>query len=151
MRLTWRTLISSIPALTILLSACGALVPPESCGEGIGRTADEMAFAQHFRTVELISGETGLLGELGDDDTPVFSTGEELMLTVMSRGRIELFACVQEQKGRRKIVAERVGRMEEGPARIPLGTFEEGSYVVRVIVSKVLVKNLPFVVEEPEE
>ncbi len=149
---TWlRALITSMPALSILLTACGALVPPESCGEGIGTTVDEAAFDRHFRTVDLISGETGLLGELRKDDTPVFSPDEELLITVMSRGQVEVFACVQERKGRGNIVAERLGSLEQGPSRIPLGTFEEGSYVVRVIVGKDLVKNLPFEVEQLEE
>ena len=46
---------------------------------------------------------------------------------------------------------EREGSLPAGRALIPLGSFEEGDYVVRVLVERVLVRNLPFSVEESSD
>ena len=58
---------------------------------------------------------------------------------------------MQERRRAGTIAGEREGAGPAGRALIPLGSFEEGDYVVRVTVERVLVRNLPFSVVETED
>jgi len=143
-----RLLRGAILSLCLLATACGALVPPESCGPGAEGAADEARFAQLFRSMELVSATTGLPGEPDEEGTPRFTAGDELQIVTDNLGALGIRACVQERRRAGTIAGEREGSLPAGRALIPLGSFEEGDYVVRVLVERVLVRNLPFSVEE---
>ena len=146
-----RLLRSAILALCLVATACSALVPPESCGPGAEGAADEARFAQLFRSMDLVSAATGLTGELDEEGTPRFAAGEELQIVTDNLGALGIRACVQERRRAGTIAGEREGSLPAGRALIPLGSFHEGDYVVRVMVERVLVRNLPFSVEESSD
>ncbi|HLF80490.1 MAG TPA: hypothetical protein VI410_01885 [Anaerolineales bacterium] len=146
-----RLLRGAILGLGLLASACSALVPPESCGPEAEVAVDEARFAQLFRSMELVSAATGLTGEPDEEGTPRFTPGEELQVVTDNLGALGIRACVQERRRAGTIAGEREGSLPAGRALIPLGSFEEGDYVVRVTVERVLVRNLPFSVVEMED
>lgn len=134
-------------ALGLIASACGSFSPPESCGEGIGGTADEAKFAQHFTLMELVNEATGQPGPLDAEGGLQFAATDRLAIRTESLAEISVQACVQERKGGGKIPFNQTQTVGQGADSFSLGSFAPGSYVVRVIVDGVLVKNLPFVVK----
>ena len=146
-----RLLRGAILGLCLLAVACSALVPPESCGPEAEGAVDEARFAQLFRSMELVSAATGLTGEPDEEGTPRFTAGEELQIVTDNLGALGIRACVQERRRAGTIAGEREGSLPAGRAFIPLGGFEEGDYVVRVLVERALVRNLPFIVEESSD
>jgi hypothetical protein len=101
--------------------------------------------------MELVSAATGLPGEPDEEGTPRFPAGDELQIVTDNLGGLGIRACVQERQRAGTIAGEREGSLPAGRALIPLGSFEEGDYVVRVLVERVLVRNLPFIVEESSD
>jgi hypothetical protein len=47
--------------IMLVITACGSFSPPESCG--VGGTADETKFSQHFTWMEIVNEATGSPGE----------------------------------------------------------------------------------------
>ncbi|HEY42377.1 MAG TPA: hypothetical protein G4O11_00130 [Anaerolineae bacterium] len=133
-----------VVCITLILgiTACGPLSPPESCGAG--GTADEAAFAQHFKSMGIVNQATGSPGEPDPEGGYQFSSSDQLALTTDSITDTSLRACIEERRGGGKIVFDQTPTMSQGTASMPLGSFEPGSYVVRVILDGVLVRNLPF-------
>ena len=137
--------------LCILLGAatlaCGSIAPPASCGEGIGGTADEARFAEHFATMQLVNAATGQPGPEDPEGGAQFASGDELTVQAESLGEVEVRLCVQRRTGGGAIPFDQTQTAPEGSASLALGTFEPGGYVIRVIVDGTLVKNFPFVVK----
>jgi hypothetical protein len=127
--------------------ACGSFAPPASCGEGIGGTADEALFGQYFSDMGLIVEATGEAPPRGDESSAVVSPDEPLSIRMQVLQAVEVRACVQERTGGGGIPADKTSSVQPGEAFLPLGTFSKGSYVVRVIVDGMLVKNLTFEVK----
>jgi hypothetical protein len=138
-------------ALALLAAACASLAPPESCGPGSQAEPDQARFAQLFRSVELISAETGLAGALDEDGAAQFLEGEQLQIAVDSLGAARIRACVQERTRAARIAADPEGSVRAGRAFVPLGAFAEGEYVARILVDRVLVRNLVFTVVENQD
>lgn len=126
----------------LLLTACGSFSPPESCGAG--GTADETKFTQHFTWMEIINEATGSTGEPDQEGGFQFSSSDELAITLDNIQEVSLRACVEERKGGGEIALDETQDLPSGSGVISLGSFEPGSYVVRVIVDGILVCNLPF-------
>jgi hypothetical protein len=139
-----RTILGAMAGLCLLAAACGSLAPPESCGPGAEGEPDEARFNELFRSMQLVSLDTGLPGEPDEEGVPQFTAGEELEVAVHSLRELNIRACVQERSHSARIAAQPEGEMPAGNSRIPLGHFEKGDYVVRVLVDRVLVRNLPF-------
>jgi hypothetical protein len=60
---------------------------------------------------------------------------------------VEVQFCVEERRGGGEITFDEVRTMQAGMNIYSLGNFEQGSYVIRVILEGSLIRNLPFVVE----
>ncbi len=60
---------------------------------------------------------------------------------------VTIRACVQKRSGGGGIPVDDNRMLETGEAFFPLGEFETGSYVVRMIVQGKLIKNLTFEVK----
>lgn len=131
-------------ALGLIASACGSFSPPESCGEGIGGTADESKFAQHFAQIELVNKATSQSGNLDAEGVLQFAAADQLAIRAESLAEVSVRACVQELKGGGQVAFDQVQMMAQGEDDFALGSFSPGSYVVRVIADGVLVKNLTF-------
>ena len=58
--------------------------------------------------------------------------------------------AAQERRTAGTIAGKREGSLPAGRALIPLGSIEEGDYVMRVPVERVLVRNVAFIVEESD-
>jgi len=129
----------------VAVSACGSVKPPEDCG--VGGTADDAKFAQHFAQMELVNKATGQPGEESAEGGAKFSVNDVVAIRAGSLGTTSVRACVQERTGGGKIALDVTVTAEEGERLLSLGLFPQGSYVVRVIVDGTLVKNLPFVVQ----
>jgi len=129
-------------ALLLGITACGSFSPPESCGAG--GTADEAAFAQLFISMEIVNQATGSPGEPDPEGGYQFSSSDSLTLTTDSFTDTSLRACIEERRGGGKIVFDQNQTVSQGTMSMSLGSFEPGSYVMRVIVDGVLVRNLPF-------
>ncbi len=138
--------ISSAVLLTALTVTACSFGPPPSCGEGIGGTADQEQFATHFEEMSLVSQTTGEPGTEGDQGAQ-FAQGDPLAIVAAARSEVTVRACVQPLSGGGEIALDATQTLAEGTGEISLGTFEPGTYVVRVIVDGTLVKNFPFVVE----
>jgi len=140
----YKLLVVACVVLGLLVSACGA---PESCGENIGGTADEAAYAQRFARMALVNEGTGQPGAADPEGGVQFAAADRLAIQVESLAEVTVRACVQERKGGGKIALNQSQTVGQGEDSFALGSFERGSYVVRVIVDGTLVKNLPFVVK----
>ena len=132
-------------ALALAISACGSFSPPEDCG--VGGTADDAKFGQHFAWMELVNKETGQTGEESAEGGVQFAATELVAIRTESLGETPVRTCVQERKGGGKIALDVTATAQEGEALLSLGLFPKGSYVVRVIVDGTLVRNLPFVIQ----
>ena len=128
--------------LMLVLTACGSFSPPESCG--VGGTADETKFAQHFTWMEIVNEATGSPGESDPEGGFQFTSSDPLAITTDNINEVSLRACVAERKGGGKIPLDKTQDLSSGSGSISLGSFEPGSYVVRVIVDGILVRNIPF-------
>jgi hypothetical protein len=138
----WRNGMMICITLMLGLTACGSFSPPESCG--VGGTADEAKFAQHFRWMEIVNEATGSPGEPAQEGGSQFTSSNRLTITTDSTNEVSLRACIAERKGGGEITFDKTHDLAAGSGSIPLGSFEPGSYVVRVIVDGILVRNLPF-------
>lgn len=136
-----------VVALALFALACGSFAPPESCGEDIGGTADEALFAEHFTQMDLVVESTGASGEPDDEMGEVFTSGDGLVIRAESLGEVSVRACVQPRSGGGQIPFDETETLAEGEDTFSLGSFDEGSYVIRVIVDGTLVRNLVFGVE----
>jgi len=132
-------------AVCAALAACGAAKPPESCG--VGGTADEALFAKHFSAMELVNKTTGQPGQQDPEAGVAFTAGNSLAIRVNALGNISVRTCVEGRGGGSKIALDQNISAEEGERLLPLASFPKGSYVVRVIVNGVLIKNLAFAVK----
>ena len=132
-------------ALALIASACGSFGPPESCG--VGGTADEAKFSQYFAQMELVDATTGQPGPVDPESGPQFAATAKLEIRAKSKAPVALRACVQSRRGGGKIPFDQTQSLPLGPGSLSLGSFAPGSYVVRVVVDGVLVRNLTFMVE----
>jgi len=136
-------LLVMIILLGLLLSACslGSFGPPETCGDNIGGSADTAKYDQYFTNMALVNqnGESGMEGENGME----FASTDSLDLRADSNSDIAVRACIQDFNGR-PIPFDETRTFTQGSSGISLGSFQSGSYVVRVIVEDTLVKNFPF-------
>lgn len=110
----------------------------------MGGTADEAKFDRHFTRMELINKTTGQPGQEGE---PQFASTEQLAIQIDSAAKVPVRACVQERRGGGKIPFDETQTVPQGVGTLSLGSFAPGSYVVRVIVDDVLVKNLAFAIK----
>ncbi len=135
-------------ALTLTLSilACGSFSPPESCGDEIGGTADEALFGQYFESMELVNANTWQPGTQGENGVE-FAAGEPLLIMFDAKTDVEVRACIQNTVGGGGIAFDQTSSFSSGENEFSLGVFEPSSYVIRVIVDGVLVKNFPFEVK----
>lgn len=140
--LTSRAIRKAIMVLPLLLLASCGFGPPPSCGDEIGGTADEAAFAHSFNSLALISQSSGLPGAEGENGMQ-FSAAESLALTVDARSALTLRACVQ-PRGPGTMAFDRSKDLAAGEGSFELGSFSAGNYVIRVIVDNLLVKNFSF-------
>jgi hypothetical protein len=128
--------------MMFMLTACGSFSPPETCG--VGGTADETKFTQHFRWMELVNEVSGSPGEPDQEGGFQFTSSDQLAITTENINEVSLRACVEERKGGGEITLDKTQGLSPGSRRISLGLFEPGIYVVRVIVDGNQVRNLPF-------
>ncbi len=128
--------------LALAVSACGSPKPLETCG--VGGTADEAKFAQHFTLMELVNKETGQPGEASSEGGVQFAATDVVAIRAKSLAETSVRACVEERGGEGKVALDLTVTAQEGERLLSLGLFPKGSYVVRVIVDGTLVKNLPF-------
>jgi len=126
--------------LSFVLTSC-SFGPPASCGDNIGGTADTTKFDQYFTTMALVNqdGETGSSGDNGME----FTAADILELRADTLSDVDVRACVQNFNGQ-PIAFDQTSQFTSGASGVSLGSFEQGSYVIRVIVDDTLVKNFPF-------
>lgn len=141
-RKNWHMGMTICIILMLVLTACGSFSSPESCGAG--GTADEVKFAQHFTWMEIVNEVTGSPGEPDQEGGSQFSSSDRITITTDNINDILLRACVEERKGGGEITLDRTQDLPSGFGSMSLGSFEPGSYVVRVIIDGILVRNLPF-------
>jgi len=143
-----RKLTIALPVLVLTLSiiACGTFSPPESCGDEIGGTADEVLFGQYFESMELVSANTYQPGTQGENGVE-FAAGEPLLIMFDAKTDVEVRACIQNTVGGGEIAFDQTTSFLGGENEFQVGTFESSNYVIRVIVEGVLVKNFQFVIE----
>lgn len=137
------TFILPLLALTLSALACGSFAPPENCGDEIGGTADEALFGQYFESMELVSGETWQPGSQGENGIE-FAEAESLLIMFDAKTDVEVRACIQNTQGGGNLAFDQTTAFSAGENEFPVGAFEPGGYVIRVIVDGVLVKNFPF-------
>jgi hypothetical protein len=133
--------------LGISMLACGSFGPPESCGENIGGVADETLFGQYFASMELVSANTWQPGEQSENGM-IFPAEEPLLIMFDAKSDVEVRACIQNTAGGSgKLALDQALPFLTGTNEFPLGAFQPGGYVIRVIVENTLVKNFPFSVK----
>jgi hypothetical protein len=137
-----RVLVAIGAVIVLTALACGSLRPPEDCG--VGGTADESAFSQHFSQMELVSAAAGEPGAEDPEMGTMFAPADTLEIRAQTVNSVEMRACVQERVGGGGIVFDQTLALPQGSTSLPLGSFSEGSYVIRVAVGGVLVRNLSF-------
>ncbi|HSB88947.1 MAG TPA: hypothetical protein VLD63_02860 [Anaerolineales bacterium] len=140
-----RRIASALAATALLASAC-SFGPPPSCGDNIGGTADTVVFDQYFNSMALVSHATGQTGPEGDSGSQ-FAQGDQLEIQIDAKSAVDVRACIQPTSGGNKIAFDQTQSMSQGPNVFPVGAFDKGTYVIRVIVGDTLVKNFPFATE----
>lgn len=130
---------------SLVILACGQFAPPESCN--VGGSADESKFASLFTKMELLSQATGQPVSIDSENGAQFSPEDPLVIEVESLTEVTVRACVQSRQGGGKIPFDQTQSLPTGKGSFALGTFNQGSYVVRLVVDGVLVKNLTFFIK----
>lgn len=92
----------------------------------------------------LVNTETDQSTQHKDEGADKFSVDGSVTLLVDSLTDVTIKVCVEERRGGREIAFDQTIDVNAGEGDLEIGTLEEGSYVVRVIVDGVLVKNLLF-------
>ncbi|MEW6092999.1 MAG: hypothetical protein AB1531_03440 [Chloroflexota bacterium] len=140
------TLVLPVFVLTLSVLACGSFSAPESCGDEIGGTADDVLFGQYFESMELVSANTYQPGTQGENGVE-FAAGESLLIMFDAKTDVEVRACIQNTIGGGEIAFDQTSSFISGENEFSVGVFEPSNYVIRVIVDGVLVKNFPFEVK----
>lgn len=138
-------LLISLFLLSSLLASCAQFSPPESCGAG--GTANEEMFNQYLTEMLLYDEIRGGSPLINTEAGPTFFAGNPVSIQTDSLKSVDIRFCVEQRKGGGEIRFDEMRIIPEGADIISLGQFEPGSYVIRVILDDVLVRNLPFVVE----
>ncbi len=125
------------------LAAC-SFGPPESCGETIGGVADTAKFDQYFSRMAFITQE-GMEGTPGDNGVE-FSTSDNLELRADVLTDVTVRLCIQGMTSG-SIAFDQTQSFTAGASGMGVGSFEPGTYVMRVIVEDTLVKNFPFTIK----
>jgi hypothetical protein len=133
---------------TLGLASCGSYSPPESCGEGVGGSANEALFNLYFTNMILVDSTTEQPGEPNEDGEIRYSPSDLLELQMEGTEAITIRACVQERTAGGEIAFNESKTIPRGKSTMELGAFAEGNYVIRVILGDTLIKNFPFLVEE---
>lgn len=137
--------LTTILLLSSLLVSCSQFKPPESCGAG--GTANEETFNQFFVDMLLYDETMGGAPRIHTEAGPTFLQDSTVSVQAESFMSVEIQLCVEQRRGGGEISFDEVRMLSEGVNTISLETFESGSYVIRVIIDEVLIRNLPFVVE----
>ena len=140
------TFVLPVFVLTFSVLACGSFSPPETCGDEIGGTADEVLFGQYFESMELVSATTYQPGTQWENGVE-FTAGEPLLIMFDAKIDVEVRACIQNTVGGGQIAFDQASSFTSGENEFSVGVFEPSNYVIRVIVDGVLVKNFPFEVK----
>ena len=127
--------------LGIVVAAC-SFGPPDSCGDAIGGTADATVFSRYFTQMALVSSATGQSGTDGENGAQ-FATADTLEIRADTTAEVNVRVCIQGMSSS-KIALDTTKGFAAGPAGLGLGSFDKGTYVIRVIVDDTLVKNFPF-------
>ena len=127
-----------------LVAGCGS-GPPASGACGLGGSADEAAFTAAFRSMELLDA-SGTTGTPDPDAGVVFPTGTRLSVRADAVATTTARMCVANRDQAGTIRGDVTGDFAVGSSTVALGAFDAGSYVVRVGVGGVLVRNLPFAI-----
>ncbi|MBM3941082.1 MAG: hypothetical protein FJ318_09465 [SAR202 cluster bacterium] len=131
--------------IALIAAGCGSggvgpLSAPRDCGFGTG-SADQAAFANHFAGMAFANGAPGAEG-------PAFAMNDAPRIAVEALADTATRLCVQERRGGGQIVFDETPTLARGAAETSLPAIvKKGTYVVRVGVDGMLVKNLPFSVE----
>ncbi len=128
--------------LSLVVIACGSFAPPESCEAG--GTADEVKFNELFTEMGLVNTATGQPAQRKNEGEDKFSVDGSVTLQVDSLTDVTLKVCVEERRGGGEIAFDQTIDINAGEGNLEIGALEVDSYVLRVIVDGVLVKNLPF-------
>ena len=88
--------------------------------------------------------ETGQPAQRNDEGADKFSVDDSVTFQVDSFTGVTVKVCVEERRGGGDIAFDQTIDINAGERDLEIGAFEVGSYVGRVIVDGVLVKNLPF-------
>ena len=140
---------------TILITFCFVLLsfasacsfgPPPSCGDNVGGVADTTKFDQYFTNMALVNQATGNSGPEGDNGQQ-YALGDSLAITMDVKSEVSVRACIQPFNGQSSISLDETKTFTLGQGSFEMGSFQKGSYVIRVIVDNTLVKNFPFSVK----
>ncbi|HEY4675409.1 MAG TPA: hypothetical protein VIH48_05080 [Candidatus Bathyarchaeia archaeon] len=108
-----------------------------------GLTANQTVFAQYFSNMGLVTdGWSGF-----ENATESFSSNDDVIVLVNATNTVTLLAYVDDMGNHGLFTGvEKELAMPVGLGTLNLGKLQPGSYVVRVIVNDVCVKNLLFTV-----
>ena len=132
--------------ISLFLVSCGQFSPPESCGAG--GTVHEETFNQTFAEMLLYDETRGGSPLIDTEAGPTFFPDRPVSIQIESLSSARVRFCVEERRGGGEISFDEIRTVSEGDSIISLGVFDSGSYVIRVIIEDVLIRNLPFVVEK---
>ena len=124
-----------------LIAAC-SFGPPKNCGDDIGGTADTTKFDQYFSRMALVNAASGESGPEGDSGMQ-YASSDLLAIRADNLADVDVRLCVQ-NFSTGSIASDNTRSFKTGSDSFELGSFEKGTYVMRVIVDGSLVKNFPF-------
>ena len=96
--------------------------------------------------MDLVDAVTWQPGTSGENGT-VFSNDEDLLIMFDAAENVEIRACIQQTVGAGQIAFDQTNAFQSGSNEFALGNFDPGTYVIRVIVDGILVRNFPFQVD----
>ena len=127
----------------LLISGCDIYQPSQVCGEITD--PDRQAFTEYIASIQIAHQDA-------DSSTEqvgrVFPPPAHLSLTVAGHKDGELRLCVFETTRKGSVVYDETLALVVGEQNIPLGEFEDGSYIIRVYVDDTLVENLSFLIRD---
>jgi len=132
---------AAIAGLTLV--ACAGAAPSAACS--LGGSAEQAAFERSFSSMVLADAA----GKPGVDDPEavvVFGASDRIVVRLEATTATEARFCVAVRDGSGTVGADQTVRLGVGAGQVDLGTFPARSYVVRVGVGGVLVRNLPFAI-----
>lgn len=139
-------IIQGLLLFCVLLAASAGCKKADSpsCTDIVGGTADPVKFSVNFADMQLVELVSGLPGAEDSERGLTFGTGDQLVIWMDCKVGTPVTFCIQERNASGTVMYNQSHTVQTGTSEINIGSYAANTYVIRVIVDNILIKNFPF-------